>query len=548
MNRPWLKHYEAHIPHSLTYPEIPIQRFLTDSVDRHPDHVAVTFNDLHFSYRDVNERVNRFAHALLKLGVGKGDRVAFLLVNSPTYVFAFFAVMKLGAVVVNLSVGIQGEELARCLKESGAKAVVTLDLFAQSVYAVIRKTEVETVILHSVFGLEKTLRLEQGMPQPLLFNELVASASTAEELKAQVSPGDVAVLQFTSGSTGAPKAATLTHKNVVASVLQSEAWIGISGAGNASVLCIIPFFHVFGMSACLLISVLKGYRMVLVPRIDLMDILSLMETLKTYKPLSFPAVPSLWAAILSLPPEVAREHLSPITVATSGGAPLPQWVHERFEELTGRRIVEAYGLSEASSATHFTPYPKGGPVGSMGLPLPDTEARIVDRETGETECAAGEIGELVVRGPQIMQGYWKNELLTSATLRDGWLYTGDLARMDSEGFFFLVDRKDDLILSSGFNIYPTEVEEVLKRHPKVKDAAAVGVPDRVKGQAVVAAVTLEPGAEADKQELVNFCRDHMPEYRVPKAILLMEEIPRDPAGKILRRMLRQDARVSEGRP
>jgi long-chain acyl-CoA synthetase len=546
MSRAWLKHYEAHVPHSLTYPEIPIQRFLTDSVDRHPNHVAVTFNDLHFSYRDVNERVNRFAHALLKLGVGKGDRVAFLLVNSPTYVFAFFAVMKLGAVVVNLSVRIQGEELARCLKDSGAKAVVTLDLFAQGVYAVILNTAVETVILHSVFGLEKTLSLEQGMPQPLLFNELVASAGTAEELKVQVSPGDVAVLQFTSGSTGAPKAATLTHKNVVASVLQSEAWIGISGAGNASVLCIIPFFHVFGMSACLLISVLKGYRMVLVPRIDLMDILSLMETLKTYKPLSFPAVPSLWAAILSLPPEVAREHLSPITVATSGGAPLPQWVHDRFEELTGRRIVEAYGLSEASSATHFTPYPKGGPVGSMGLPLPDTEARIVDRETGETECAAGEIGELVVRGPQIMQGYWKNELLTSATLRDGWLHTGDLARVDSEGFFFLVDRKDDLILSSGFNIYPTEVEEVLRRHPKVKDAGAVGVPDRVKGQAVVAAIALKPGAEADKQELMTYCRDHMPEYRVPKAIFLMEEIPRDPAGKILRRMLRQDARVSEG--
>lgn len=185
-------------------------------------------------------------------------------------------------------------------------------------------------------------------------------------------------------------------------------------------------------------------------------------------------------------------------------------------------------------------------MGSMGLPLPDTEARIVDRETGETECAAGEIGELVVRGPQIMQGYWNNEPLTSATLRDGWLHTGDLARVDSEGFFFLVDRKDDLILSSGFNIYPTEVEEVLKRHPKVKDAGAVGVPDRVKGQAVVAAIALKPGAEADKQELMTYCRDHMPDYRVPKAILLMEEIPRDPAGKILRRMLRQDARVSEG--
>jgi len=541
MNKPWLKHYEGHVPHSLTYPEIPIHRFLSDTVDRHPDHVAVTFNDLHFTYRDVNERVNRFAQALLKLGVEKGDRVALLLVNSPTYVFAFFAVMKLGAVVVNLNVGIQGEELARCLNDSGAKAIVTLDLFAQGVYAGIRKTGVKTVILHSVFGLEKTLSLDQGVPQPLLFQELLTSAERAEEPAVRFSPGDVAVLQYTSGSTGAPKAAALTHCNVVSSVLQSDAWVGISDAGNAAVLCVIPFFHVFGMSACLLISVLKGYRMVLVPRIDLMDILSLMETLKTYKPLSFPAVPSLWAAILSLPPEVAREHLSSIRVATSGGAPLPRWAHERFEELTGRRIAEAYGLSEASSATHFTPYPRGGPIGSIGVPLPDTEAKIVDRETGKAECAAGEIGELVVKGPQIMQGYWNNEALTSAALQNGWLHTGDLARMDQDGFFYLVDRKDDLIISSGFNVYPGEIEEVLRRHPKVKDAAAVGVPDRIKGQAIVAVVALKPGVQGDKKEFLKYCRDNMPEHRVPKAILVREEIPRDPAGKILRRTVRQEA-------
>jgi len=541
MNKPWLKHYEAHVPHSLTYPEVPIHRFLADTVERHPDHVAMTFNEIHFTYKDLNERVNRFAHALLKLGVEKGDRIAFLLVNSPTYVFAFFAVMKLGAVVVNLNVGIQGEELARCLNDSGAKAIVTLDLFAQGVYAVIKKTGVKTVILHSVFGLEKKMALEQGVPQPLVFQEVLASAGTAEEPGSRVSPGNVAVLQYTSGSTGAPKAATLTHNNVVSSVLQSETWVGISDAGNAAVLCVIPFFHVFGMSACLLISVLKGYRMVLVPRIDLMDILSLMETLKTYKPLSFPAVPSLWAAILSLPPEVAREHLSSVRVATSGGAPLPRWAHERFEELTGRRIVEAYGLSEASSATHFTPYPRGGPIGSIGVPLPDTEAKIVDRETGSVECGRGEIGELVVKGPQIMQGYWNNEALTSSALRNGWLHTGDLARMDPEGFFFLADRKDDLIISSGFNVYPTEIEEVLRRHPKVKDAAAVGVPDRIKGQAVVAVIAVKPGEEADKQELLKYCKDNMPEYRVPKAILFMEEIPRDPAGKILRRIVRQDA-------
>jgi long-chain acyl-CoA synthetase len=299
MSRPWLKQYERHVPHALSYPEVPIHRFLLDTVDRHPDYVAVTFNEIHLTYKDLNERVNRFAHALLTLGVEKGDRVAFLLVNSPTYVFAFFAVMKLGAIVVNLNLGIQGEELARCLNDSGAKAIVTLDLFAQGVYAVIKKTGVKTVILHSVFGLEKKMPLEQGVPHPRLFQELLASAESSEEPAFRVSPEDVAVLQYTSGSTGAPKAATLTHNNLVSSVLQSEIWIGISDAGNAAVLCVIPFFHVFGMSACLLISVLKGYRMVLVPRIDLMDILSLMETLKTYKPLSFPAVPSLWAAILS---------------------------------------------------------------------------------------------------------------------------------------------------------------------------------------------------------------------------------------------------------
>jgi len=541
MNKPWLKQYEEHVPHSLTYPEVPIHRFLSNTVGQHPDHVAMTFNEIHFTYKDLNERVNRFAHALLKLGVEKGDRIAFLLVNSPTYVFAFFAVMKLGAVVVNLNVGIQGEELARCLNDSGAKAIVTLDLFAQGVYAVIKKTGVKTVVLHSVFGLEKKMALEQGVPQPLLFQELLASAETAEEPAVRMSSGEVAVLQYTSGSTGAPKAAALTHNNIVASVLQSETWVGIRDAGNAAVLCVIPFFHVFGMSACLLISVLKGYRMLLVPRIDLLDILSLMETLKTYKPIGFPAVPSLWAAILSLPPDVAREHLSSIRMATSGGAPLPRWAHERFEELTGRRIVEAYGLSEASSATHFTPYPRGGPIGSIGIPLPDTEAKIVDRETGKKECGTGEIGELVVKGPQIMQGYWNNEALTRAALRQGWLHTGDLARMDPDGFFYLADRKDDLIISSGFNIYPGEIEEVLRRHPKVKDAAAVGVPDRIKGQAIVAVIALKQGVEADKQELLKYCKDNMPDYRLPRAIVLKEEIPRDPAGKILRRIVRQEA-------
>jgi long-chain acyl-CoA synthetase len=543
MNRPWLKQYEKHVLHSITYPEIPVHRFLLDTVAKHPDDIAISFNEIQIPYKELNARVNMFAHALQKTGVEKGDTIALLLVNSPVYVIAFFAVLKIGAVVANLNVGIQGEELIRCLNESGAKVVVTMDLFAQNIYKVIKNTKVKTVILHSVMGLEKKMRFEEGAPQPQIFQEVLAAARNTQEPAVEVFPGDVAGLQYTSGSTGAPKAATLTHSNLVASVLQSETWMGIENAGNAAVMCVIPFFHVFGMSACLLLSVRKGYRMVLLPRIDLMDILSLLKTIETYRPISFPAVPSLWAAILSLPPETARNQLSTIQVATSGGAPLPPWAHERFEKLTGRQMMEAYGLSEASSATHFTPYPRGGPRGSIGVPLPDTEAKIMDIETGERECAVSEIGELAVKVPQIMRGYWNNEDLTSAALRNGWFYTGDLARMDEDGFFYIVDRKDDLILSSGFNVYPSQIEEVLGKHPKIKEAAVIGVPDRIKGQAILAVIVLREGMQGDKEELLNYCKENMPDYRVPKAILFRDAIPRNPAGKILKRVLKRDVQT-----
>jgi long-chain acyl-CoA synthetase len=540
MKNPWLKHYAKHVPHTIAYPDIPIHRFLTDTVAKHPDYVVMSFNNNDTSYRELNEKVNRFALVLQNIGVKKGDRVAFIMVNSPTHVIAFFAVMKLGAIVVNISVGIQGEELINCLNNSGAKVVVTLDLFAQNLYNVVKNTGVKTVILHSVFGLEKRIPLEEEMPYPQIFLEILASVESAAEPIVETSPADVAVLQYTSGSTGAPKAATLTHANIVASVVQSDTWMGVEGAGNAAVMCVIPFFHVFGMSACMLVSVLKGYRMVLLPRIDLMDILSLMKMLETYKPISFPAVPSLWSAIMSLPPEAARTQFSSIQVAISGGAPLPPSVHDKFEELTGRKIMEAYGLSEASSATHITPYPTGAPRGSIGLPLPDTEVRIMDMETGQIECDVGEVGELVVKGPQIMQGYWNNKELTAAVLRNGWLYTGDMARMDKDGYFYLVDRKDDLIISNGFNIYPGQIEDVLKRHPKIKDAAVIGVPDRIKGNAIIAVIALKEGMQGDKEEFLKYCKENLPDYRLPKTILLRDEIPRDPAGKLLRRILRQD--------
>ncbi len=540
MEYPWLKHYAQHVPRTLTYPATNIYRFLADTAERHPNDWAMTFNDQNTTYAELNEKVIRFAGILHGQGVRKGDRVALILVNSPTYVISFFALMKLGAIAANISVGISGEELANCLSNAGAKAAVTLDLFAKNLYGVIQNTPVKSVILHSVFGLEKKIARENSMPVPQVYADLMAGAQDIQAMDIDVFLDDLAVLQYTSGSTGTPKAAALTHANLVAAVLQSDAWMGTESAGNAAVLCVIPFFHVFGLTACLIISVFKGYRMLLLPRMDAMDILSLSKMLETYKPISFPAVPSLWNALLSLPDETAGEQLSSILVAICGGAPVPQTLHDRYQTLTGKRMMEAYGLSEASSATHMTPYPAGGPAGSIGIPLPDTQAKIMDVETGQRECPPGEIGELAVKGPQIMRGYWNNDELTAAVLCDGWFFTRDLARTDDDGYFYLVDRKDDMIISKGFNVYPGQIEDVLKQHPKVKDAAVIGVDDRLKGQVIVAVVALKEDVQAQKEELLTYCKDRLPDYRVPKTILIRAEIPRDPAGKLLRRILRQD--------
>ena len=536
--KPWLKNYEEHVPHSLTYPNVTLQDFLLKIADAHPDHIATTLNDVDITYGELNEKVNKFAHALEKIGVKKGDRISLLLVNSPTYVIAFFAILKLGAIVVNLSVGTQGEELISFLQDSGSKTVITLDIFVQNVYRVVKKTPVTDIIIHSVMGLEKGITVEEGMPELKILNDLAAT-EPEDEPETDISSHDLAVLQYTSGSTGTPKAVALSHANIVASVCQSEAWVQIEDAGNAPVICIIPFFHVFGMSACMLISILKGYRMILIPSFDLFDILPLMKTIKNYQPIFLPAVPSLWAALLSYS-DVAKENVSSIKVATSGGASLPDWVSDKFEELGGRKLMEAYGLSEASSATHITPYPGGGPRGSIGLPLPDTDAKIVHIENGKVECETGEIGELIVKGPQIMVGYWNNPKLTAMTIRDGWLFTGDLAYMDANAFFYLVDRKDDLIISSGFNVYPSQIEAVLVKHHKVKDSAVIGIPDRVKGESIVAILVLEKEVEAEKEEFMEYCRNNLPEYKRPREIIFRNQIPKNPAGKPLRTIMRKE--------
>ena len=450
--------------------------------------------------------------------------------------------MKLGAIGVNINVMSRGEELASFINDSNARVAITLDIFLQNVIDVVDSTCLKEVVIHSAFGMEKKVQIADGRPEIKIVNDLVAAFST-EEFPLQCRVDDAAVLQYTSGSTGTPKAAVLTHRNIACNVIQVSNWNPGLEASNPAVICIIPFFHVFGMTICLHLSIYSGYRMVLFPMFDWSSIVEFLKVIQTYRPISFPAVPALFAALVSFP-DVTEYPLSCIEVASVGGAPVPLWVQEKYEQLTGKRLSLAYGLSEASSSTHISPFKGGAPPGSVGIPLPDTDARIVDVETGRRECRVGEIGEMIIKGPQIMQGYWKRKALTERAIRNGWFYTGDLARMDADGFFYIVDRRDDLIITSGFNVYPSDVEKALTRHAGVKDAGVVGAADRIRGESIAAFVVMEEGVPFDREDLLAHCRRHLPDYKVPRRITQRNEIPYNRVGKPLRKVLREELRRS----
>jgi len=540
MNKRWAAQYDQPLSEPLDYPEIPLQGLLDRTARAHPDWVATSFNDIDMTFGQLDRRTNQFAWALRELGVLPGDRIVLLLPNSPTYVIASYGVFKAGGVLVNANVMTRGPELSRILSRTGARVVVTLDIFLEGVLQGTAQSPVEHVIFHSVFGAEKTLDLSAVRPRLALMTDLLGR-QPADPPPSVNAPDDLALLQLTSGTVGAPKAVMLTHRNLVANV-----WQLIHSRrppiedNNGAVICILPFFHVFGFTVCLQLSVLRGYRMVLVPRFDVMSIAPLVPLLEKYRPISFPAVPALWA-VLAAQGESMRKILCGIEVPCSGGAPLPAHVQEQFRRLTGHAIMEAYGLSEAPS-THMFPTARPERQGSIGIPLLDTDARIVDAATGERELGVGEVGELAVKGPQIMRGYWKDEALTARTLRSGWLYTGDLARMDEDGYFYLVDRKDDLIITSGFNVYPSEVEAALVRHPAVQEAAVVGANDAVRGQVVVASVVLRDGATATAAELLTHCQEQLVPHKAPRTIRFVAEIPKQPTGKAIRRLLRTDDR------
>jgi long-chain acyl-CoA synthetase len=553
--RPWARNYPEGVRQHLEYPLIPLTGLLDEAVRTHPDHTAIVFVGARTSYRQLGERVARLATFLSRLGVKKGDRVCIMLPNVPQFVVSYYGVLRVGGTVAAANPMYVERELEYLLNDSGARVMIVLDLFYPRVKKVREKVPLDHVIVTSVadalrFPLNALYPLKARREGhavevdwgPTVHRWREAMAAPPHPPQVEVDPRrDVAVLQYTGGTTGIPKAAMLTHYNMVANALQTAEWLPRSERGSERCLSVLPLFHAYGMTTAMNLPVARAYTMILLPRWVTRDVL---ETIHREKPTLFPGAPTMYVAINNFP-EVKKYELSSIKACISGSAPLPLEVQEKFEALTGARLVEGYGLSESSPVTHCNPIYGMRKVGSIGIPFPDTDCCILDLETGERPLPAGEVGELAIRGPQVMLGYWNRPEETRATLKDGWLRTGDVARMDEDGFFYIVDRKKDLIVAGGYNIYPREVEEVLYMHPKVKEVAVVGVPDPYRGETVKAFIVLKEGGQATAEEIEAFCRQHLAAYKVPRLVEFRSELPKTIVGKVLRRLLVEEEKQKQ---
>jgi long-chain acyl-CoA synthetase len=551
MDRPWFKFYDEGVPHTLEVPPITVPDFLRESAQKYPSQVATVFMGARLTYRQLKERVDRFAAGLMDLGVRKGDRVSIMLPNCPQAIIAYYATLSLGAVAVMTNPLYVERELEHQWTDAGVETAVILDRLWPRVQKVRPQTPLRRVI---VTGIQDYLPFPKNLLYPLKarhegtwvdiphqegvvsFRRLVAHQPRIGP-EIEVKPNDLACLQYTGGTTGIPKGAMLSHRNLVASVTQIRRFLlHKNEEATDKVIAVLPLFHAYGMNGVMNLGVHLAATLVLLP---LFSIKMLMDAIRKERPTFFLGVPALYVAVNNYP-NVDKIDLTCIKACFSGAAPLPVEVIEKFEERTQARIAEAYGMTEASSVTHVNPMYGLRKYGSVGVPIVGTDARIVDPDNGTQDLPLGQVGELAVKGPQVMKGYWNQPAETAEVLRDGWLYTGDLAQMDEDGYFYIVERKKDLILSGGLNIYPREVEEVLYEHPKVLEAAVVGVPDAVRGEKVKAFVVLKPGQTVTRSEIVRFCRERLAPYKVPRAVAFRDALPKSLAGKVLRRALREE--------
>jgi len=523
-NRPWYKFYDPGVPTSLAYPTVPLQHFLEESARKTPDKPCTIQNDAVVTFREMDEATSQIAEALSRLGVVKGERVGIFLPNTPQFVMAYFGILKAGSVVVATNPAYTPPEIEYQVNDAGIKLMFAADSAYAKLKAVQPRTQIRTLIVSEE---------ESPLRGDLRFDDLLGGSGPAT---VTVGPEDTALLQYSGGTTGLAKGAVALHRNLVANTLQFKSWMVSLEEGRETALLAIPMYHVYGMVCGMSLSMALGAGMLLIP--NPRDLDDLLGAVQKYHPTYFPAVPTLYNAINNHPDVRAGKYdLSSIKACISGSAPLMKETKDTFEALTGGRICEGYGLSEAPTATHCNPLLGPNKIGSIGLPLPDVDCRIVDVESGETDVPPGEVGELILKGPQVMKGYHNQPEESAQALRGGWLFTGDLARMDADGYFIIVERKKELIKPDGVQVWPREVEEAIAAHPKVQDAAVAGVPDAYHGEAVKAWVVLRHGETMTESDLRLWCRDRLAAYKVPSQVEFRSELPRSSVGKVLRREL-----------
>ncbi len=550
MEKIWLKNYEPGVPHSIDYPQKSLYQLFQESAETYKSNPAVHFMGKELSYQELHSQVNSLASALTEMGVKKGDRVAIHLPNCTQFPIAFFATLAIGAIVVPFNPLYVAREVEYQLKDSGAETIITLTRFYNMVKEVQPKTDLKNVIVSNIkdyfpgfLGFLYTVAKEKKegdrasiSGEDYSFTDLISKHSGKTPPQVELAPSDRAVYLYTGGTTGVSKGAILQHRNLVANCFQVKAWCTDFQDGKEVVLGVLPFFHSYGLTTILNLGLLNGAKLVLLPRFELDMVL---KTIDKQKPTLFPGVPTIYVAINNAP-NLEKYDIKSIRICISGAAPLPVEVQQEFEKNTGGKLVEGYGLTETSPVTHANPvYGKNKP-GSIGLPMPDTEYKIVDVETGETEVPIGEVGEICLKGPQIMEGYLNRPEETSHSLRDGWFYTGDIAKADGDGYAYIVDRKKDMVIAGGFNIYPRDIEEVLYAHPKIMEAAVAGIRDPYRGETLKAYIVLKEGESLTEDDVINYCKENLAPYKVPKLVEFRDELPKTMIGKVLRRMLREE--------
>jgi long-chain acyl-CoA synthetase len=546
--KPWFRFWPEGVPRHIEYPEVPLFEFLRKTAEKHPDNTAMVYFDREMSYKELDVATDKFATALNDLGVKKGDKVAIFLPNIPQFVISYYGALKIGAIDTAVIPLYKEREVEQQLNDSEAETIVVLDILYPIVEKVWQKTKLRRVIvtsskeympsakafLGSLLGKIPSRKIERK-PNVYFFQELI-SKYEAKPPKVEINPQeDLAALQYTGGTTGTSKGAMLTHMNLVSNAVMCDAWLR-GTEGDETFLAVLPLFHIFGMTTGMNAPIYLAGKSVLLPRIDATGTL---QAIQKHKVTVFCAVPTMYSMLLAHP-DLRRYNLTSLRFCISGSAPLPPEIQKQFMQVIGGAFVEGYGLTESSPVTHCNPLDKSMKtvkVGSIGLPWPDTDAKIMDMYTGEKELEIGETGEVVVKGPQVMKGYWKMPEETAAVLRDGWLYTGDIGKMDEDGYFYITDRKKDLIKYKGHSVYPRELEDVLYEYPAVKLCAVIGKQDPVAGEIPKAFVVLKEGTTATQKEILDFVNEKVASYKKIRELEFRTELPMTVVGKVLRRVL-----------